>query len=51
LYNYHEPGGVYQALLATPTYADQPMRAVEAAASQCRAGVATVHRAIAERSE
>lgn len=47
-YNYHEPGGVYRALLATPTYANQPTRAVEATASQCRAGVATVYRAIAE---
>ena len=47
-YNYRELVGVYRALLATPTYADQPTRAVEATAQQCRVGMATVYRAIQE---
>lgn len=47
-YNYREVVGVYRALLATPTYADQPSRAAEATAQQCRVALRTVYRAIDE---
>ena len=50
-YNYREIVSVHRALLATPTYADQPTRAARAAARQCQVGVATVYRAIAEMAQ
>jgi hypothetical protein len=50
-YNYREVVGVYRALLATPTYADQPSRAAAATAEQCRVGLRTVYRAIWEMEQ
>lgn len=47
-FNYKELVLHYRALLATPTYAEQPSRAALATAEQCRVGLRTVYRAIDE---
>ncbi len=41
----------YRALLATPTYAEQPTRAVQATAEQCRVARSTVYLAIREMEQ
>ena len=50
-YNHRELVSVYRALLATPTYADQPGRAARATATQCRVSLRSVYRAIEEMEQ
>jgi hypothetical protein len=47
-FNYKELVLHYRALLATPTYADQPSRAAQSTASQYKVALRTVYRAIDE---
>jgi hypothetical protein len=47
-FNYKELVLHYRALLASPSYADQPSRAAAATAEQCHVGLRTVYRAIDE---
>jgi hypothetical protein len=47
-FNHKEIVPRYRALLATPTYAEQPTRAVAATDKQCRVARSTVYLAIQE---
>jgi hypothetical protein len=50
-YSHREVYGTYRALLASPTYAEQPARAVLATAAQCGVARSTVYLAIREMEQ
>ena len=50
-YSHREIALRYRALLATPTYAEQPSRAVRATAEQCGVARSTVYLAIRDMEQ
>ncbi|MDJ0367386.1 hypothetical protein QMK33_19735 [Hymenobacter sp. H14-R3] len=50
-FNYKELVLHYRALLASPTYAEQPSRAAQATAAQCGVAKSTVYLAIREMEQ